>query len=169
MKWKKELPKREYKDSTFLLIGANEPNIHATTMEGTVQYEGPQVKHLNYILLKCDTRPLEFCSGVFLFMWALWLLAQLHVPLVTFKDTIGQHGGVGLWAGVALLNFLYQVLSIQWRWPTLRRSASCLCLTYWFAVAWMTIGDSRLFFPYIALFWAAIQFWILAHRVAASK
>jgi hypothetical protein len=132
-------------------------------------YGGPQVKPISYILMRCDTRPLEFISGVFLFIWALWLLTQMGQPLTTFQATIGHTGGIGVWAGLALFNFMYQVVSIQWRWPTLRRSASFLSCTYWVWVAVQMLGDVRLFFPYIAIFWAAVQFWILARRVAVGK
>ena len=32
---------------------------------------------------------LEFCSGVFIFIWALWLLTQMYRPMTTFQATIG--------------------------------------------------------------------------------
>lgn len=124
---------------------------------------------LTYILRHADTRCLEFAGGVFCFLWAAYLLFNIKQADKVFHVAMWIGGGPQLWAWLAAFNFALQLLSLYWKWPRLRRVASFICCTYWSWVMWNMFMQDGLFMPWIAGFWATVQFWILARRVAIGK
>ena len=141
---------------------------HKTTIM-TQENETPKIRNLAYVMRYADTRCLEFSSALFCSLWAVYLFANIGVAGSVFALAFRAGGGVRLCAWAAAFTFALQFLSINWRWPKLRRVSSFCCCTYWCWVAWNMFMQDGLFMPWVASFWAGVQFWILARRVAIGK
>jgi hypothetical protein len=127
-------------------------------------------KTLRYIIIEADTRPLELFLSGFSVVWGCWLtFGSIGVTVTTAQlvEAVSEAGGHFVWAGWALVNGIFQGVSLWKQYPKFRRWAATVSAIYWIFAAYCLLKyDARIFQGYMAAFFGTGQLWVVLHRNA---